>query len=120
MKQRCMNPNSPAYKRYGGRGILVCERWQIYANFLKDMGRRPANKDSIDRINNDGDYKPDNCRWATWKTQSNNRKPRGPDPNSITSIANDNELTRYQLSYRRDRGMSFEEAIGDAKKPSIS
>ena len=120
MLQRCTNPNNPAYKNYGGRGIQVCERWQTYANFLEDMGRRPASKDSIDRIDNDGDYEPDNCRWATWKTQSITRRPRGPSPDSIASLVRDHGLTKNRLYSRINKGMSAEEAIADVKKPNMS
>ena len=73
MLTRCYNQSVPCYPRYGGRGIRVCERWHTAAYFIADMGRRPSPAHSLDRINNDGDYEPGNCRWATAKEQSNNR-----------------------------------------------
>jgi hypothetical protein len=73
MLQRCLNPNSHYYHRYGGRGIKVCEEWKDFANFIKDMGKAPSKKHSIDRINNDKGYFPENCRWVgSQKIQSNN------------------------------------------------
>lgn len=72
MLRRCDNPNNKAYKWYGGRGINVCDRWKTYAHFLKDMGESPKGM-SLDRINNDGNYEPGNCRWTTRLEQSHNR-----------------------------------------------
>lgn len=76
MIQRCRNPNAPNYHLYGGRGISVCDRWQGhdgFQNFLADMGERPDGK-TLDRIDNDGNYEPGNCRWSDAKAQSNNRR----------------------------------------------
>lgn len=73
MRSRCYNRNEPAFANYGGRGIAICERWDEFASFLADMGEAPAGL-SIDRINNNGNYEPGNCRWATPAEQSRNTR----------------------------------------------
>jgi hypothetical protein len=88
MHRRCEDRAHPAFYRYGLRGISVCDRWSGhhgYENFVADMGEPPPGL-TLDRINNDGNYEPGNCRWATWKEQAANRKKRtasAPNPDTL-------------------------------------
>lgn len=72
MRKRCLNPNCERFPRYGGRGITICERWNNFENFLADMGKRPSPEHSLDRKDNNGNYEPNNCRWADPETQHTN------------------------------------------------
>ena len=91
MRARCNSVNSPAYPNYGGRGISVCSQWDLskggcFENFLRDVGMRPSKNHSLDRIKNDGNYEPENVRWATAKEQANNRRTKRIENFSTESL----------------------------------
>lgn len=87
MKSRRGNANTPNYYKYGGKGIAVCDRWMVFSNFLEDMGVRPE-KTTLDRIDSESDYTPENCRWSDIYTQNNNRDKTklGRHPNSLANL----------------------------------
>lgn len=115
MRHRCRNPNDPAYLDYGGRGIQVCRAWEDFSQFFSDMGPRPSGH-SLDRINNDGNYEPSNCRWAPQSTQIRNRRnTRNITLNGMTMCLNDWAkklgVSVSRLQYRYERGMTAEEIL---------
>lgn len=98
---RCYNPLDKSYKNYGGRGIKVCQRWlESFDTFILDMGNRKSPKHSLDRINNDGNYEPSNCRWATRTEQSNNQRQALKKYNDEFT-AMKGKLSRQQISILR-------------------
>lgn len=118
IKARCLNKDSEYYDRYGGRGITICDRWKdSFQNFYADMGPRPSPMHSIDRKNNNGNYEPDNCRWATQLEQANNRRSNHfYEHNGISKTlaqwSREYNIAPHKL-YKRliVRGWSFERAI---------
>lgn len=97
---RCNNRNAKSYPRYGGRGITVCERWANFENFLADMGPRPSKDHSVERRDNDGNYEPGNCEWATDKVQGNNKSN-----NRLVTI---DGVTRTIAQWADVSGLSYE------------
>jgi hypothetical protein len=85
IRQRCLNPRSQAFHNYGGRGITICDRWLVFENFLTDMGEKP-NDMEIERRDNDADYSPDNCIWATRKANGRNRRTNKLTPELAAAI----------------------------------
>lgn len=102
MKQRCEDPGKTNYKWYGGRGIKVCDRWQSFSNFIMDMGERPDDQ-QIDRINPDGNYSPDNCRWVSSKENASNRRS--------TIIITVDGINRSLKQWCQEKSLNYHTAI---------
>lgn len=115
MKNRCLNEKDPEYHNYGGRGIKVCDRWMTVENFIADMGERPPGLE-IDRINNDGNYEPGNCRWANRSEQLNNTRRTHKltyegKTLSLTEWAKSLNMPFCRLQSRIKRGWPIERAL---------
>jgi hypothetical protein len=116
MMLRCYNPKDPGYKWWGGRGIKVCERWHTFENFHADMGARPSVKHSIDRIDPNGDYCPENCRWATQTQQQRNKRSNrllthNGETKCLAEWAETYGLTTLQLWQRLRSGWPLQDAL---------
>lgn len=119
MRNRCQNPKSPAFKYYGGRGIVICERWNGdngFENFLEDMGLPPNPLHTLDRIDSNGNYEPSNCRWADRATQSANRTSNhyitfNGEIKTMSDWARSVNLEIGTLKQRLKNGWSIEAAL---------
>jgi hypothetical protein len=115
MRARCLNPRTPGYAHYGGRGITVCERWDDFAAFRTDMGDSPPGM-TLDRIDTNGNYEPGNCRWATPTTQTRNRRStrmlthRG-ETRPFAEWAEMHGIRQDTLDMRLRRGWDVERAL---------
>lgn len=111
MKQRCNNPKTPGYKYYGGKGISYPDRWSSFEEFLRDMGPRPQGT-TLDRIDVNKNYSKENCRWATYKEQANNRNNNVTyKGKTISEWCILLDLNRATVFTRLHRGWSKEEAL---------
>lgn len=115
--QRCTNPNVERFPHYGGRGITVCDRWKdSFPSFIADMGPRPSDEHSIERNDVNGNYEPNNCRWATDAEQARNRTNNKileyqGESYIQKDLADKFGITHYQLSYHLNQGKTVEEAV---------
>lgn len=126
MRSRCGNPKNNRYVNYGARGIRVCDRWDAdFLNFLADMGRRPSDQHSIDRIDNDGNYEPSNCKWSTRAEQCRNRTTSRfiefqGQVKTLAEWAAENKLTTQTLHQRLKNGWDMNRALTQPVKALVS
>ncbi len=121
MRQRCENPNNPSWKDYGERGITVCERWQSFANFIQDMGRKPSPNLSLERVHNDSGYEKGNCVWACRGVQNRNTRRNiiltfNGKSQTLKDWATEYGLNHNTLGFRILRGWPMEKALSQPKQ----
>lgn len=121
MISRCTNPQNSRWKRYGGRGITVCNKWLEFESFYKDMGEAPVNC-TLDRVNNDKGYSPENCRWTTPKVQSNNRENNrritcNSETKTLSEWAEQTGLSKTVIANRLKNGWSVDDALSVPAAP---
>lgn len=121
MKYRCLKKSSDAYPSYGGRGITICKEWLKFENFIKDMGLLPSSKYSLERIDNNKNYEPSNCKWATQKEQCRNKRSNvkmtyNGETKILIEWAEAYNLTGYLLMRRLYCGWDFERALLTPKR----
>lgn len=122
MLDRCRNPRNKRYADYGARGIVVCDRWDLFENFLEDMGRRPSARHSLDREKNHLGYSPENCRWALPHTQMTNRSvTRFVDVDGkqvpLATLAQQHGIPANTLRFRILKGWPLEDALSKPVRP---
>ena len=118
MKARCNNPKVKRYESYGGRGISVCESWDDFGKFLADMGEPPTRNHSIERIDNEGNYTPENCKWADIFEQANNKRSNhvitvNGESKNLNQWANETGIKRETIARRIKRGWTPERAVSE-------
>lgn len=116
MRHRCLVPTSINYKDYGGRGIQICERWSDFTSFLADMGERPSRKHTIERRDGNGHYEPDNCHWATYTEQANNKRTNRivewqGRSQTVAQWAKELGLSSGTIQSRLNKGMAADDAF---------
>jgi hypothetical protein len=124
MISRCTCPSMVNYDEYGGRGITVCDRWRTFDNFYADMGNRPSSKHSLDRKDPDGNYEPDNCRWATTTQQACNKRTSKlltfqGETLTVTEWARKIGVGKATLAKRLANGWPLERALTEGPNPAF-